>query len=311
MNQPVFLPVDTNPLAIHADFLLLGIDARPEFSHHLTIHGHTTRGDEFFAIATGTETGSSQNFLEAGAMFVGAGSSSTRHEFQSSSKGGINPSAYRDDVPLASTALCNCINHRAAAQCQQMAVDGFQREKGQGVKKAKADSRKTLAKGKFLQLVRQGRWEIAERVNARGAVAIFALTDQRELILTEQHRVAVNRAVIDVAAGLSGDVAGQENEDFAIAAQRELLEETGFECEHIERVGAGPSSPGLTSEISDYFVATGVRRVSAGGGVEHEQITVHVQPLRTIRRWLAAQVKLGKLIDPKVYAALYYLAKYK
>lgn len=173
----------------------------------------------------------------------------------------------------------------------------------------KRTKREVLGKGKFLRLVKEGRWEFAERTNARGAVAIFAVTDDRRLVLTEQFRPAVGKSVIDVPAGLSGDVKGQETEDFVISAQRELIEETGYEAPRWERVGDCPSSPGLASEVVSYFLADGATQTSIGGGVEHEQIQVHAPSLRTIQRWLQRQVADGKLIDPKVYVALYFAAK--
>ncbi len=170
------------------------------------------------------------------------------------------------------------------------------------------ESREVLGQGKFLRLVREGRWEFVERSNARGAVAVIAVTDEREFILTDQFRPAVGCRVIDLPAGLSGDVKGQEDEAFAVSAQRELIEETGYHAGKLEHLADCPSSPGLASEIISYFFATGVTRVEAGGGVEHEQIEVHAPKLRTIKKWLIQQVAAGKLVDPKVYAGLYFIA---
>ena len=50
-----------------------------------------------------------------------------------------------------------------------------------------------LASGKFMQMVRSGRWEYARRHTAEGAVAILATTDAGELVLVEQHRVPMGR----------------------------------------------------------------------------------------------------------------------
>ena len=173
---------------------------------------------------------------------------------------------------------------------------------------AKKQSREVLGKGKFLRLVREGRWEFVERSNARGAVAVIAVTDAREFVLTDQFRPAVGCRVIDLPAGLSGDMPGQQDEAFALSALRELIEETGYHAEQLDHLAECPSSPGLTSEVISYFFARGVSKVEAGGGVEHEQIEVHAPKLRTIKRWMAEQVAAGKLIDPKVYAGLYFIA---
>jgi ADP-ribose pyrophosphatase len=73
----------------------------------------------------------------------------------------------------------------------------------------------------------------------------------------------------------------------------------------------GPSSGGLTSETVTLFHATNLRRVGAGGGVAHEDITVHEVPLSTIDDWLEAKAKVGVLVDPKVYAGLYFIGRSK
>jgi len=55
------------------------------------------------------------------------------------------------------------------------------------------------------------------------------------------------------------------------------------------------------------FLATKLRRVGAGGGVAHEDITVHEVPLAEVHSWLEAKAKAGVLVDPKVYAGLYFI----
>ena len=86
----------------------------------------------------------------------------------------------------------------------------------------------TLYQGKYIRVVRSGRWEFVKRNNVCGIVGIVAVTDARELILVEQFRVPVDAHLIELPAGLAGDLAGAPVEDLAIAAKRELLEETGY-----------------------------------------------------------------------------------
>jgi len=85
-----------------------------------------------------------------------------------------------------------------------------------------------------------------------------------------------------------------------------LLEETGYEARCWQFLCEGPPSPGLSDEIVSFFMATGLKKIGPGGGVHDEQITVHEVPLREVRDWLQAQVALGKLIDPKIYAGVYF-----
>ena len=168
-------------------------------------------------------------------------------------------------------------------------------------------TRKTVTQGKFLQLVNDHGWEFVERVKASGVVAVMAITADRELVLTEQFRAPVQRAVIDLPAGLSGDITGQAAEALVEAAKRELLEETGYEAKVWKAVYTAPSSPGLTSEVVEYFQAHNARKQSDGGGVDGEQIITHAIPLRIVRRWLRTRMSEGVYVDPKVYVALAFL----
>lgn len=163
-----------------------------------------------------------------------------------------------------------------------------------------------LGEGRFLRLVRRGTWELVERVGASGAAALVALTDDRRLVLISQPRPALGVPVIELPAGLVGDEPGCEGEGAEIAAARELTEETGYEATRVERLCAGPTSPGLTSEQITLYWASGLRRVGPGGGLESESITVHEIPLAEVMTWLEGRQRAGDLVDLKVYAGLYF-----
>jgi ADP-ribose pyrophosphatase len=170
-----------------------------------------------------------------------------------------------------------------------------------------AHPRTPLHTGRFLTLVREGHWEYAERVNATGAAIIVAVTEAGKLLLVEQYRIPCHAHTIELPAGIIGDEPEAGDESHAEAARRELLEETGYAAEHIEALTTGPASSGAISEIVTLFRATGLRKAGAGGGVAHEAITVHEVPLNEVRGWLADKARSGVLVDPKVYAGLYFL----
>lgn len=167
-----------------------------------------------------------------------------------------------------------------------------------------SDELEVLASGRFLRLVKRGRWEYAERPNTKGAVAVIAVTDENELVLVTQARVPLGRDCIELPAGLAGDLEDDPDESFAEAARRELLEETGFNATTIEHLYSAVTSPGLTSESIDVYRATGLTREHEGGGIGHESITVHLVPVAEVDNWLAQQAAAGLAVDIKVYAAV-------
>lgn len=167
--------------------------------------------------------------------------------------------------------------------------------------------KKRLHEGRFLEMFERGGWEYVDRVGSSGVVVILAVTDANELVLVEQHRIPVDAKVIELPAGLAGDLPDARDEDFAEAARRELLEETGFEAANIEFLCEGPPSAGLTSEIQTLLRATGLQKTGPGGGDETEEITVHTVDLDELEDWLSAATERGCLIDPKIYAGLYFL----
>ena len=53
----------------------------------------------------------------------------------------------------------------------------------------------------------------------------------------------------------------------------------------------------------DLFRATGLSKQHAGGGVGHEDITVHLVKVSELDAWLADRRAAGVVIDVKVYFA--------
>ena len=126
--------------------------------------------------------------------------------------------------------------------------------------------KRTIAEGRFTRYVTMDGWEYVERKNVSGIVGIVAVTDDKKWILVEQFRKPVGGRVIELPAGLAGDAPGQEDEPLQEAAQRELVEETGYEAGGFEFLTEGPISAGITDEILTFYLATELKKVSDGGG---------------------------------------------
>ncbi|MBQ7501603.1 NUDIX hydrolase [bacterium] len=168
--------------------------------------------------------------------------------------------------------------------------------------------KEVLYNGRFVNLVKTGRWEYAERSReVTGIVAIIAATDDGRVILVEQYRPPCQGRCIEFPAGLVGDKNDCPNESLEEAAIRELEEETGYKAASMTKVAEGPASAGITSEIISLYLAEGLEKVSAGGGDESENIQVHLVPLSEAYQWLQEKSAAGIHVDVKVYAGLYFL----
>lgn len=155
--------------------------------------------------------------------------------------------------------------------------------------------------GKYIRIVRDGRWEFVERCGGVHAVVILAEYEGK-VVLVEQPRVPLgNRKCIELPAGLVGDEDDKGVEETAI---KELEEETGFSAERIEVIGEFFSSPGMVSEGFTLVRAHGLRRIGDGGGNEHEEIEVHLVARPDISTFVERKRGEGAAIDTKLLLLL-------
>jgi ADP-ribose pyrophosphatase len=165
---------------------------------------------------------------------------------------------------------------------------------------------RTVYEGKWLRLCTRGHWEYAERTNEGGlAVIIIAATPERKLLFVEQPRVPLGGKTIEMPAGIVGDI--HAGESLELAAERELLEETGWQAAKVEVLITGPTSAGMSNERIAFVRASGLTRVHAGGGDGTEDIVVHEVPVDEAPTWLVGKQAEGYEIDLKLWAGLWML----
>ena len=160
----------------------------------------------------------------------------------------------------------------------------------------------TLYQGRHLLMCARGGWEYASRKISRPAVGIVAVTDSENIVLVEQNRTPVGQKVVELPAGLSGDIAGNEDEALLEAAKRELLEETGYAATRWTELVSAYSSPGLTDESITLFLAEGLTQLGPGGGDDSEGIAIHEVPVLRVFEWLCER---EAKVDLKLFAGLF------
>ncbi|WP_206238225.1 NUDIX hydrolase [Novosphingobium terrae] len=157
--------------------------------------------------------------------------------------------------------------------------------------------------GRFITAKTRGKWEYVSRARGIRAAVILPI-DGDEVILVEQFRVPLGRPCLELPAGLVGDTLDNPDEDPTEAANRELEEETGYRAARMEVVGEFWSSPGMVSESFTLLRAHGLEKISAGGGVEGENITVHRVALAELPAFVAQARARGLAVDVKMLTLL-------
>lgn len=160
--------------------------------------------------------------------------------------------------------------------------------------------------GRYIAVRTKGSWEYVSRTHGMRAAVILPLDDSDpaipHVILVEQYRVPLGRPSLELPAGLVGD--DQAGEDDAVAAKRELEEETGYRAARWEQAGEFFSSPGMVSEGFTLFIARDLTKVSDGGGVNDENIIVHRIPLADVQQFVAMKRREGCAIDVRMLLLL-------
>jgi ADP-ribose pyrophosphatase len=165
---------------------------------------------------------------------------------------------------------------------------------------------KILVDTPFLRCIDRDGWYFVERPNANDVAVLVAVTPQGRLVLVEQPRAPVGKKVIELPAGLVGDEPGHGGEALEVAAARELVEETGYRPGRLEQLARCATSPGMTSEVITFFLATELEKVGPGGGTADEQIQVHEVALPELRSWLQRREGEGMVISAILGSGLFF-----
>ncbi|MHB1510512.1 MAG: NUDIX domain-containing protein [Acidimicrobiales bacterium] len=137
-----------------------------------------------------------------------------------------------------------------------------------------------------------------EVVRHPGAVCVVPLeADRRSVLMIRQYRGAVDAGLLELPAG-KRDV---QDEDPALCASRELVEEIGRQASSMTEIARFFNSPGMSDEETICYIAEGLSEVPREAhGVEEEHIVVERVSIADLEELMAA----GELIDAKSIIAL-------
>ena len=144
-------------------------------------------------------------------------------------------------------------------------------------------------------------WTYIERRNQQRAVVLVPVCQRSgALVLIQQYRVPLEREILEFPAGLV-----EPHEDLGLAAQRELLEETGYRGSVVE---IGPSvctSPGITSEsVHIVYMDGGEEPEGTASPDSSEKITVIKVCVSEFAKIIEEARRGSSILDARVYLYL-------
>ena len=144
-----------------------------------------------------------------------------------------------------------------------------------------------------------------------GAVAILALDEDDRVLLVRQWRSAAGRAMLEIPAGTLDvvDATAGTVEDPALAAPRELEEETGYRAGTWRLLTRFWTAPGFATELMYLYLATDLR--PADGVVRGPDEDEHLELERLPWRDAVAAALDGRVVDAKSILALLWLDRLK
>ena len=140
----------------------------------------------------------------------------------------------------------------------------------------------------------------------RPAVFVVAMTDADEVLLVNLFRYATNGWSLEVPAG------GADEDDLLAAAQRELLEETGYQAKSWRGIGRAHTLNGVCNAPEHFFLATDLVRAQGDSANEQLAVEQRLEGINGVRAvpWadVMGLVEDGTISDGETVAALMYAA---
>ncbi len=159
---------------------------------------------------------------------------------------------------------------------------------------------KTVYDGKIIKLnvdsveLPDGKTALREYINHSGGAAVLYVKDNK-VLLVRQFRYAYGKEIYEIPAGKL-----TKGENPAIAAKRELEEETGFVAENLKELFKLYPTPGYTDEIIYVYLAENCTHTQSRPD-EDEFVEYSFMDINEVRK----KIESGEICDAKTVAAVY------
>ena len=136
-------------------------------------------------------------------------------------------------------------------------------------------------------------------------VAGFALTEDGKVILVKQYR----HALAEVCIELPGGCVDATDKDYEVAIRRELLEETGYEFNHVKHLGRTSPNPSTNNNLMQMFLLQGGKKVKEQSLDANEEIHVMLVSIEELMLMIKANKFVQSMHVTVIFYALQHLNK--
>lgn len=124
-------------------------------------------------------------------------------------------------------------------------------------------------------LTQKGRTTTREIVERPDTVSVVAIDKDKNILLVRQFRYALGRNTLEIPAGTV-----DQGETRIEAARRELREETGYDCKHLEELVSYYPAVGYSTERMTIYLARELFTAPLKG--DEEEISIERVPFDTV-----------------------------
>lgn len=132
-------------------------------------------------------------------------------------------------------------------------------------------------------------------------VNIIPVTADGDIVMIEQYRHGIEEITLEIPGGLVDD-----GEDAGAAAERELIEETGYVPRAVVLIGKSRPNPAIQDNWVYHYLAIDCELKNEVKFDDHESIQTRLVPAR----YLSKLFQQGKITHSLVIAAFYWFSLY-